>query len=131
MKDRLSTIKSRRSIIRFGILTLLLVPGIVTATPPTVISIWGGARHCIALKSDGTVWDWGFNWYGKLGDGTFSTFSPPDYTNDRHTPIQVHGPGNVGFLSSITAIMGCEAHNFALKSDGTVWAWGNNSFFGQ
>ena len=49
-------------------------------------------------------------------------------TNDRHTPIQVHGPDNLGFLNSITAIMGGESYNFALKSDGTVWAWGNNMF---
>ncbi len=80
------------------------------------------------LKSDGTVWDLGFNWFGKLGDGTFSTFSPPaDFSNDRHLPVQVHGPGNAGYLNSITAIMGGESHNFALKSDGTVWDWGWNS----
>jgi alpha-tubulin suppressor-like RCC1 family protein len=84
---------------------------------PRVTSIWGGARHLIALKSDGTVWDWGYNWYGKLGDGTLV---------DRHTPIQVHGPGDVAYLSSITAIMGGESHNFALKSDGTIWSWGWN-----
>jgi alpha-tubulin suppressor-like RCC1 family protein len=100
------------------------------AIPGSVTSIWGGARHCIVLKSDGTVWDWGMNWSGKLGDNTTSTFSPPweNGTNDRHSPIQVHGPEDVGFLNSITAIMGGEAHNFALKSDGTVWAWGSNMF---
>ena len=94
---------------------------------PVVIAIGGGARDSVFLKSDGTVWDLGFNWYGKLGDGTFSTFSPPDFSNDRHLPVQVHGPGNTGYLNSITAIMGGESHNFALKSDGTVWAWGWNS----
>jgi alpha-tubulin suppressor-like RCC1 family protein len=44
--------------------------------------------------------------------------------------VRVHGPGNIGFLGSVTAIMGGEHHNFALKSDGTVWAWGGN-FVGQ
>jgi len=91
----------------------------VTASPASVVSIWGGARHGIALKSDGTVWDWGTNLNGKLGDGTLT---------ERHIPIQVHGPGDVGYLNSITAIMGGEIHNFALKSDGTVWSWGWNSF---
>ena len=96
-----------------------------------VIALWGGARETVILKSDGTVWSWGFNQDGKLGDGTFSTWIPPDFSNDRYTPVQVHGPGNIGTLNSITAVMGGEAHNVALKSDGTVWAWGNNSMFSE
>jgi alpha-tubulin suppressor-like RCC1 family protein len=94
----------------------------------SVTSLWGGARDSIALKFDGTVWTWGLNNCvlgngpcGKLGDGTIT---------DRHVPTQVHGPGNVGYLNSITAIMGGEHANYALKSDGTVWAWGGN-FVGQ
>ncbi len=62
------------------------------AGPPSssarVISIWGGARHLIVLKSGGTVWDWGYNLFGKLGDNTVSTGS--DLSNDRvlhHFPI--------------------------------------------
>ena len=97
-------------------------------SPISVTSLWGGARASIALKSDGTVWTWGINncilgagACGKLGDGT---------TTERHVPIQVHGPGNIGFLTSIKAIMGGEHDNYALKSDGTVWAWGGN-FAGQ
>jgi alpha-tubulin suppressor-like RCC1 family protein len=104
---------------------------ILSSSPIRVLSIWGGARHSIVLKSDGTVWDWGMNWSGKLGDNTTSVFSdPPNYaggSNDRFTPIQVHGQGNVGYLNSIVAIMGGESHNFALKSDGSVWAWGWNA----
>lgn len=86
---------------------------------PRIVSIWGGAQTHIVLKSDGTVWTWGMNGMGQLGDGT---------TTNRCTPVQVVGPGGVGHLSSITAVMGGEMHNFALKSDGTVWAWGNNMF---
>jgi alpha-tubulin suppressor-like RCC1 family protein len=99
---------------------------------PRVVSIWGGARHGLVLKSDGTVWDWGINMSGLLGDNTVSTFPPTDPfvggTNDRHLPIQVHGPGDVGYLASIVAVMGGEPHNFALKADGTVWSWGSNMF---
>jgi alpha-tubulin suppressor-like RCC1 family protein len=98
------------------------------ATPAVVTALWGGARESIALKSDGTVWTWGVNncllgssACGKLGDGT---------TIERLVPVEVHGPGNIGYLGSVTAIMGGEHHNFALKSDGTVWAWGGN-FVGQ
>lgn len=101
----------------------------VTSSPAGVISLWGGARESIALKSDGTVWTWGLNSCsglgsgncGKLGDGTEIS---------RTIPVHVHGPGNVGYLTSITAIMGGEHANYALKSDGTVWAWGGN-FVGQ
>jgi len=101
------------------------------ASPAGVIAVWGGARDSIALKSDGTVWTWGINDCdpipfttgpcGKLGDGT---------TTEQHVPVQVHGPGNIGFLTSVTAIMGGEHDNYALKSDGTVWSWGAN-FAGQ
>ena len=96
--------------------------GAAIASSSPVISIWGGARETIALKEDGTVWTWGLNdcvlgsgTCGKLGDATQMS---------RSLPIQVHGPGNVGYLTSITAIMGGEHANYALKSDGTVWAWG-------
>ena len=85
---------------------------------PHAVSVWGGARECIALKSDGTVWTWGFNNYGELGDGT---------TTNSATPLQVLGSGGSGHLSGVSAIMGGEVHNLALKSDGTVWAWGWNA----
>jgi len=103
-------------------------PAPVATASPAVISIWGGARDTIALRADGSVWTWGINDCvlgsgdcGKLGDGT---------TLERHLPTRVHGPGNIGFLDSITAIMGGEHTNYALKSNGTLWAWGGN-FAGQ
>ena len=85
-----------------------------------VVSLWGGARHGLVLMSDGTVWDWGANFNGLLGNGTMM--------DERHTPLQVHGPGNAGFLTAMSGVMGGELHNFALKSDGTVWSWGWNGF---
>ncbi len=101
-------------------------------TPTAVILAGGGAlngakaiaaggSHSLALKTDGSVWAWGGNWYGQLGDAT---------TTDRHTPIQVKGSGGSGFLSDITAISAGDGHSLALKSDGTVWAWGDN-YYGQ
>jgi alpha-tubulin suppressor-like RCC1 family protein len=101
----------------------------VTASSANVISIWGGARETIALKADGTVWTWGLNGCGSLGTGNCGKLG--DGTEiSRSIPVQVHGPGNVGYLTSITAIMGGEHANYALKSDGTAWAWGGN-FVGQ
>ncbi len=72
--------------------------------------IAGGHSHTIALKNDGTVWAWGGNYSGQLGDGT---------SEIRFTPVQVSG------LTGVTAIAGGGSHTIALKNDGTVWTWGN------
>ncbi|HCF88757.1 MAG TPA: hypothetical protein DER41_02250, partial [Firmicutes bacterium] len=45
-----------------------------------VTAITAGLSHTVALKDDGTVWAWGYNAYGQLGDGT---------TSDRSAPVQV------------------------------------------
>ncbi|MDR1564769.1 MAG: hypothetical protein LBS74_07415 [Oscillospiraceae bacterium] len=73
----------------------------------------GGQYHTIALMEDGTVWAWGQNDFGQLGDGT---------TTNRLSPVQVSG------LSNVTTVSAGYNHNLALKSDGTVWAWGQNSY---
>lgn len=53
-----------------------------TALPSYAVTpqISAGGWHTIALKSDGTLWAWGGNWYGQLGDGT---------TTDKWTPTQI------------------------------------------
>ncbi len=82
-----------------------------------VVAIAAGGNHNLALKSDGTVWAWGDNQRGQIGDGT---------TTDRLLATQVHGPGDVGFLTDVVAIAAGWTHSLALRSDGTVWAWGHN-----
>ena len=70
----------------------------------------------LARKSDGTVWAWGYNQYGMLGDGTVST-------NDQKsnpTPTQVKD------LTGVVDIAAGSYHSVALKSDHTVWSWGWN-----
>ncbi|MEO8805254.1 MAG: choice-of-anchor D domain-containing protein [Burkholderiaceae bacterium] len=89
-----------------------------------VTAIAAGRYHALALKNDGTVWAWGANGDGRLGNN--STVPSP-------FPVQVVGAGGAGVLSSITAISGGEQHSLALKSDGSLWAWGVNGRpgFGQ
>jgi alpha-tubulin suppressor-like RCC1 family protein len=82
-----------------------------------VTAIAAGFYHTVALKSGGTVWAWGYNTYGQLGDGT---------NTQRTTPVQAHGPGNIGYLSGVTAIAASGYHTVALKNDSSVWDWGNN-----
>lgn len=100
-------------------LTVLVFALMPLARGADVVSIWGGARGTIILKSDGTVWTWGANFNGKLGIGDTNIVRSS-------VPVEVHGPGNAGFFNQVKAIMGGEIHNVALKSDGTVWTWGWN-----
>jgi alpha-tubulin suppressor-like RCC1 family protein len=79
------------------------------------VAVAGGGQHSLALKSDGTVWAWGNNGWGQLGNGKYGGSA---------TPVQVPG------LSNVTAIASGDLHNLALKSDGTVWGWGFD-YYGQ
>ena len=67
----------------------------------------------MALKTNGTVWSWGWNHFGQLGDGT---------TTSRRVPVRVEN------LTGVIQIAGARDHALALRSDGTVWAWGDNEF---
>jgi len=73
--------------------------------------ISAGGSHSLALKNDGTVWAWGNNGQGQLGDGT---------TVHKTEPMQVPG------LSNVTSVAAGSSHSLALKDNGTVWAWGAN-----
>lgn len=78
-----------------------------------VAAIAGGRNHALALRSDGTVWSWGNNTSGQLGDGTVT---------NRSTPAQVKG------LSGITAIAAGAEHSVAVDSAGRVYTWGQGRY---
>jgi alpha-tubulin suppressor-like RCC1 family protein len=80
-------------------------PTVVGFNFRAVSSRWG---HVLALKDDGSLWAWGWNRYGQLGDDT---------TTSRATPTLV----GTGF----TAVAAGGWHSFALKSDGSLWVWGS------
>ncbi|MSQ23289.1 MAG: hypothetical protein EXR58_01870 [Chloroflexi bacterium] len=71
----------------------------------------GPRSFSLAVKRDGSVWGWGNNSLGQLGNGS---------TVDQPSPVQVPD------LAGVVTISAGGHHSLALKSDGTVWAWGYN-----
>ncbi len=75
-------------------------------------SVKAGEVHTIAKKNDGTLWSWGWNIDGELGDGT---------NTDQNTPLPISTNNIWQFISVGTG------HTQVIKSDGTLWAWGYNA----
>jgi len=68
-----------------------------------------GFEHYMSLSKDGTIWAWGGNIYGQLGNGkTISSISP----------VMVSG------LKDVVGISGGNRYSVAVKKDGTLWEWG-------
>jgi alpha-tubulin suppressor-like RCC1 family protein len=76
-----------------------------------------GYRHTVALKKDGSLWTWGGNEYGQLGDG--------DSGSGKYQPT----PTQVGTAKDwATVAVGFNYYNTAaIKKDGSLWAWGRNN----
>jgi alpha-tubulin suppressor-like RCC1 family protein len=72
-----------------------------------------GNGHTIAIADDGTLWTWGRNHLGQLGDGTLT---------DSDVPVQISSDNDWQQISAGSL------HNLALKTNGTLWAWGYNGF---
>ena len=87
--------------------------GDYNATPQKIMDsvavISAGGHHAMAIKTDGSLWAWGYNYVGQLGDGT---------TNDKNTPVKI--------MDSVTAVSSGGSHTMAIKTDGSLWAWGDN-----
>jgi alpha-tubulin suppressor-like RCC1 family protein len=93
------------------------------ATDWDVLSV--GRDHSCGIRAPGTLWCWGLNQQGRLGDGS---------TNNRNAPVQV------GSDSDWATVAAGEVHSCAVKNDGTAWCWGgmnntgelgNDSYFTQ
>lgn len=75
------------------------------------LKVASGAYHVIAIKTDGTLWSWGFNASGQLGHNN---------TINRSSPVQI------GALVTWVSISAGRFHTAAEKIDGTLWTWGSN-----
>ena len=87
------------------------VPVQVSALGATVVDIAAGYEHTCARRTDGTLWCWGGNGGGELGNGT---------TNDSLVPVQVGALG-----ATVAGVAAAWAHACARKTDGTLWCWGS------
>jgi alpha-tubulin suppressor-like RCC1 family protein len=72
----------------------------------------GNANFTAAVKTDGTLWSWGYNNVGQLGHNN---------TTNKSSPVQI------GALTNWSSVAAGDDHCIAIKTDGTLWAWGNNN----
>lgn len=70
-----------------------------------------GDIHTMALKEDKTLWIWGANTQGQLGNGTYKDNSKPQM-----------------ILENVVDMDGGSSHTLAIQSDGSLWAWGYNAY---
>jgi alpha-tubulin suppressor-like RCC1 family protein len=95
------------------------MPGRASAVP---VKVWGitkamtsiaaGSDFTLAVASDGMVYGWGGNQYGQVGLG--------------YTSVQVLNPVALPGLTNVLSVSAGQAHALALRTDGSVWAWGSN-----
>ncbi|MEO0247977.1 MAG: RCC1 repeat-containing protein [candidate division WOR-3 bacterium] len=90
------------------------IPIQVTALENHVVQVECGDQFTCALKDDGTLWCWGYNSYGQLGDGSESS---------KDMPVQVNVP-----VEKIVALSPGGNHTCVLAQDGVVWCWGINTY---
>ncbi|MEY4042398.1 MAG: hypothetical protein RL233_1929 [Bacteroidota bacterium] len=79
----------------------------------TWIRVACGAVHTLAIKADGTLWGWGYNYSGQVGNSGLT---------------QVNTPLQIGTDQDWVYIAAGLAHSAAIKSDGSLWMWGDNSY---
>ncbi len=95
--------------------------GVLTLDGPPVsgsLAVAGGSDHSLALQSDGTLYAWGRNHQGQVGDGTLT---------DRHAAVTVIDGGGAS-VDEVVRIAAGWFHSLALRSDGTLLTWGDNGY---
>ncbi|MCL1872632.1 MAG: S-layer homology domain-containing protein [Clostridiales bacterium] len=98
-----------------GLAGLLLLVMVVVMAPVDAVAfgsgldpVSAGYAHSLAIKSDDSLWTWGGNFSGQLGDG-----------KDRNAPAKI--------MDGVTAVSAGYYHSMAIKTDGSLWVWGGNS----
>ena len=85
-----------------------------------IVAIAAGGQHSLALRKDGTVFAWGSNWNGQLGNGKLGKGTA------HAEPHAVVGADGKGTLAGVAAIAAGGLHSLAVMRDGRLFAWGYN-----
>ena len=110
-------------IVRSALRLLVLVAVVLLAGTSVSVAATGGlddratrpalycGNHSLALRSDGSLWAWGINSSGAVGDGT---------TDEHLVPVKIGG--DTGWVT----VAGGSSFSLAVRADGTLWTWGSN-----
>lgn len=94
---------------------------IVAIPTPSYCQCWEsfsvGYNNVLAIASNGTLWGWGKNTNGELGDGTILL---------KNSPVQIGTANN--WKEVACSMDGIYSFTLAVKTDGTLWAWGSNTY---
>lgn len=91
------------------IIMVMLASQTALAKGDVFATISVGNWYSVAIKADGSLWAWGSNTFGQLGDGT---------NDDKNTPVKI--------MDNVSAVSAGGFHTMAIKTDGSLWAWGRN-----
>ena len=86
-----------------------------------VVAVSSGSVHTMAIKADGTLWGWGDNFYGQVGDGTVATIIDGKYISEdsyHFSPVQV--------MEDVIAVSAGNGSTMVIKTDGSLWGFGSN-----
>lgn len=101
----------RKTLYLIGLFFLASIGASAQCRKFSMIASGASADHMLGIQNDGTLWAWGANNSGQLGDGTII---------DKNIPVQVGSAANWARVSAGSF------HSLGIKSDGTLWAWGSN-----